>query len=165
RALCPCPPLFRSVATVDGSIAADSGHLAHPAVVDAAMQTAALLFADARVDEGTLVPVGVAAARLVAPLPERITVVARRDPRARLRADVDLLDEERNLVMRLSGLQIGALTPGQDPMRRMADFFYTETMEQRDPLDPAALPDDSVSTVIIALGGAEARAAALAEAV
>jgi acyl transferase domain-containing protein len=43
------------VATVDGTIAADSGHLAHPAVVDAAMQSAALLFADARIDEGTLV--------------------------------------------------------------------------------------------------------------
>ncbi|WP_067855432.1 type I polyketide synthase [Nocardia shimofusensis] len=153
------------VATVDGSIAANSGHLAHPAVVDAAMQTAALLFADARVDEGTLVPVGVAAARLVAPLPERITVVARRDPHARLRADVDLLDENNNLVMRLSGLQIGALAPGQDPLRRMADFFYTETMEQRDPLDPTALPEDSASTVIVALGGANARARALAEAI
>ncbi|WP_030519445.1 type I polyketide synthase [Nocardia rhamnosiphila] len=154
-----------AVATVDGSIAADSGHLAHPAVVDAAMQTVALLFAEARVDEGTLVPVGVAAARLVAPLPERITVVARRDPTARLRADVDLLDADHNLVMRLSGLQIGALTPGQDPLRRMAEFYYVETMERRDPLDPAALPQGSVSTVVLALGGAGSRAEALAEAI
>ncbi|MEV0359105.1 SDR family NAD(P)-dependent oxidoreductase [Nocardia sp. NPDC050697] len=153
------------VATVDGSIAAGSGHLAHPAVVDAAMQTAALLFAESRIDEGTLVPVGVAAARLVAPLPERVTVVARRDPKAKLRADVDLLDDDHNLVMRLSGLQIGALTPGQDPLRRMADFFYVETMEQRDPLDPTALPQDSVSTVVVALGGTNSRAEALAEAV
>lgn len=150
------------VATVDGSIAAGSGHLAHPAVVDAAMQSAALLFAESRVDEGTLVPVGVAAVRLVGPLPERITVVARRDPRARLRADVDLLDENQTLVMRLSGLQIGALDPGQDPLRRMADFFYTEVMEQREPLDPAALPRDSVRTVVVALGGANPRAEELA---
>ncbi|MEU4838296.1 type I polyketide synthase [Nocardia testacea] len=153
------------VATVDGSIAADSGHLAHPAVVDAAMQTAALLFAESRVDEGTLVPVGVAAARLVAPLPERVTVVARRDPRARLRADVDLLDDEHNLVLRLSGLQIGPLTPGQDPLRRMADFFYVETMEQRDPLDTTTLPRDPVSTVVIALGGANNRAQELARSI
>ncbi|MGV9675840.1 type I polyketide synthase [Nocardia sp. NPDC003482] len=152
------------VATVDGSIAADSGHLAHPAVVDAAMQSAALLFADARVDEGTLVPVGVAAVRLVAPLPERITVVARRDPKARLRADVDLLDDDHNLVMRLSGLQIGAISPGQDPLHRMVDFFYTETMEERDALDPAALPQDSVSTVVIALGSTSRRAGQLAAA-
>ncbi|GAB2657145.1 type I polyketide synthase [Nocardia goodfellowii] len=152
-------------ATVDGGIAAGSGHFAHPAVVDAAMQTAALLFAESRVDEGTLVPVGVAAVRMVAPLPERITVVARRDRTARLRADVDLLDDEHNLVMRLSGLQIGALTPGQDPLRRMADFFYLETMQQREPLDPTALPQDSVRTVVVALGGADGRAHALAEAI
>lgn len=152
------------IATVDGSIAVDSGHLAHPAVVDAAMQTAALLFAESRIDEGTLVPVGVAAVRLVAPLPERITVVARRDPKAKLRADVDLLDDDKNLVMRLSGLQIGALTPGQDPLRRMSDFFYTETMQQRDPLDLAALPQDSVSTVVVALGSADRRAQEMAEA-
>ncbi|MCX4096802.1 type I polyketide synthase [Nocardia sp. alder85J] len=154
-----------ATAIVDGSIAVGSGHAAHPAVVDAAMQTAALLFAESRIDEGTLVPVGVAAVRLVAPLPERITVVARRDPRARLRADVDLLDDEHNLVMRLSGLQIGALTPGQDPMRRMADFFYTETMQARDPLDPTVLPQDSVSTVVVALTGGEDRAHALVAAI
>ncbi|MGW4092492.1 type I polyketide synthase [Nocardia sp. NPDC004750] len=153
------------VATVDGAIATDSGHLAHPAVVDAAMQSAALLFADARIDEGTLVPVGVAAVRLVAPLPERITVVARRDPRARLRAEVDLLDDEGSLVMRLSGLQIGALAPGQDPLHRMVDFYYAETLEPRDALDPAALPRDSVSTVIVALGGDCRRAGQLAAAI
>ncbi|MFX0578207.1 type I polyketide synthase [Nocardia nepalensis] len=141
------------VATVDATIATDSGHLAHPAVVDAAMQTAALLFADERINEGVMVPVGVAAVRLLAPIPEEVTVVAHRDPRARLRADVDLLDAEQNLVLRLTGLQIGALKPGDDPLHRMADFYYGDTMEQRDPIDPAALPDgDSVATVVVALG-------------
>ncbi|MBO0855891.1 MAG: type I polyketide synthase, partial [Nocardia sp.] len=73
------------LATVDGAIAQESGHLAHPAVLDAAMQCAALLFADERIDEGVMVPVGVAAVRLLAELPETITVVARRTPHARLR--------------------------------------------------------------------------------
>ncbi|WP_216895846.1 type I polyketide synthase [Nocardia alni] len=153
-----------AVATVDGSIAAGSGHLAHPAVVDAAMQSAALLFADERINEGTMVPVGVEAVRLLAPLPERITVVARRDPKARLRADVDLLDADQNLVMRLTGLQIGALRPGDDPLHRMVDFYYTDTMQRRDPIDPAALADaGSVTTVIVAIGK-HARATELAEA-
>lgn len=67
------------VATVDGSIAADSGHLAHPAVVDAAMQTVALLFAQDSLGEGAMVPVGVSAVRMYRPLPAEITVVARRD--------------------------------------------------------------------------------------
>ncbi|WP_280447213.1 type I polyketide synthase [Nocardia cyriacigeorgica] len=152
------------VATVDGSIAADSGHLAHPAVVDAAMQCAALLFADERINEGVMVPVGVAAVRLLADLPDKITVVVRRDPNARLRADVDLLDSDHLLVARLTGLQIGALKPGDDPMRRMADFYYSDTMEERDPIDPAALADaGSASTVIVQLG-AGSRAGELAAA-
>ncbi|MCC3312601.1 type I polyketide synthase [Nocardia africana] len=141
------------VATVDGTIAADSGHLAHPAVVDAAMQCAAMLFADERIDEGVMVPVGVGAVRLLAALPETVTVVARRDPNARLRADVDLLDADHKLVVRLSGLQIGALRPGDDPLHRMADFYYTETFEERDPIDPAALAEAGpVSTVVVRLG-------------
>ncbi|WP_329409749.1 SDR family NAD(P)-dependent oxidoreductase [Nocardia vinacea] len=153
------------VATVDGTIAADSGHLAHPAVVDAAMQTAALLFADERINEGIMVPVGVAAVRLLAPIPDQITVVARRDPRARLRADVDLLDGDENLVLRLTGLQIGALKPGDDPLHRMADFYYADTMQQREPIDPAALGDTgSAATVVVAIGKSS-RAEQLAEAI
>ncbi|PXX71337.1 acyl transferase domain-containing protein [Nocardia tenerifensis] len=145
--------LDTAVATVDGAIAADSGHLAHPAVVDAAMQTAALLFADERINEGVMVPVGVAAVRLLAPIPEQATVVARRDPKARLRADVDILDAEQNLVLRLTGLQIGALKPGDDPLHRMADFYYRETMRCGDPIDPAALPDAGpAATLVVALG-------------
>ncbi|MFD3510125.1 type I polyketide synthase [Nocardia sp. NPDC058666] len=141
------------LATVDGTIATDSRHLAHPAVVDAAMQCAAMLFTDERINEGVMVPVGVTAVRLLAELPAEITVIARRDPNARLRADVDLLDQDRKLVARLTGLQIGALKPGDSPLHRMADFYYTETLEQRDPIDPAELADaGTVSTLIVELG-------------
>ncbi|MFB7873797.1 type I polyketide synthase [Nocardia sp. NPDC056064] len=140
------------VATVDGGIAAGSGHPAHPAVVDAAMQCAAMLFADERINEGVMVPVGVSAVRLLAEIPEEVTVVARRDPRARLRADVDLLDADHNLVVRLSGLQIGALKPGDDPLHRMADFYYTDTMEERAPIDPATLPTEPASMLVVELG-------------
>lgn len=154
-----------AVATVDGAIAAGSGHLAHPAVVDAAMQTAAMLFADERISEGVMVPVGVAAVRLLAAIPEQATVVARRDPKARLRADVDVLDAEHNLVLRLTGLQIGALKPGDDPLHRMAEFYYRETIQQCEPIDPAALPDaDSATMVVVALG-TSGRAEQLAAAV
>ncbi|MFF0546307.1 type I polyketide synthase [Nocardia thailandica] len=140
------------VATVDGAIAADSGHLAHPAVVDAAMQCAAMLFADERINEGVMVPVGVNAVRLLGELPETITVVARRDPGARLRADVDLLDPQHRLVARLAGLQIGALKPGDDPLHRMADFYYADTVEERDPVDPATLAAEPATTLLLALG-------------
>ncbi|MBL1074715.1 SDR family NAD(P)-dependent oxidoreductase [Nocardia sp. 2] len=142
------------VAEVDGSIAADSGHLAHPAVVDAAMQTVALLFADAALGEGALVPVGVDGVRLFGPLPERVTVVARRAA-ARLCADVDLLDDDHNLCLRLVGVRLGALNPGAGPLHRMVDFFYADTMEQREPLDPGSLPPaGQTATLVVALGPA-----------
>ncbi|GAD82485.1 type I polyketide synthase [Nocardia asteroides NBRC 15531] len=144
------------VATVDGGIAAGSGHLAHPAVVDAAMQCAAMLFADDRITEGVMVPVGVAAVRLLAELPETVTVVARRDVGARLRADVDLLDGDRRLIARLTGLQIGALKPGDDPLHRMADFYYADTMTELEPIDLAALTDAGpAATVVVELGDTE----------
>ncbi|MGV9411049.1 type I polyketide synthase [Nocardia sp. NPDC003693] len=141
------------VAAVDAGIGLDSGHLAHPAVVDAAMQTVALLFADASMGEGAMVPVGVEDVRLYGPLPEQVTVVARRDPNSPLCADVDLLDEDRNLCLRLIGVRVGALNPGADPLRRMVDFFYTDTMELRDPLDPGVLPPtNGTASVVVALG-------------
>lgn len=141
------------VATVDGTIAADSGHLAHPAVVDAAMQTVALLFADASLGEGAMVPVGVDGVRLYGPLPEQITVVAQRAPGPRLRADVALLDADGNLCLQLVGVEVGALNPGAGPLHRMVDFFYSDTMEERDPIDPSTLPaHDGTATIVLALG-------------
>ncbi|MBF6213302.1 type I polyketide synthase [Nocardia puris] len=140
------------VATVDGTIAAESGHLAHPAVVDAAMQTVAMLFAADGVAEGPVVPVAVASVRLLAALPERITVIARRDESVRLTAEVELLDDDGNLVMQLLGVQLGALNPGQSPLHRMADFYYADTMERAEAIDPAALADvPPAATVFVAL--------------
>ncbi|MEC3919766.1 type I polyketide synthase [Nocardia sp. CDC160] len=141
------------VATVDGEIAAGSGHLVHPAVVDAAMQTAALLFADAELGAGAMVPVGVDSVRLYGPLPQELTVIARRATAAALCADVEVVDGEGNPCLRLAGVRIGALDPGADPLRRMADFFYADTMEQLEPLDPSTLPPtDATATVVVALG-------------
>ncbi|MBH0778410.1 type I polyketide synthase [Nocardia bovistercoris] len=155
-----------AVSVIDASIAADSGHLAHPAVVDAAMQTVALLFAAEGAAEGPVVPIGVSSVRLFGALPEQLTVVARRDPSMRLRADVDLLDDERNLVMRLVGVQLGALTPGQSPLTRMAEFYYTDSMRRTDPVDPAALGEVSAAaSVVVALApSGRARAGQLAAA-
>ncbi|GAA5050629.1 type I polyketide synthase [Nocardia callitridis] len=153
------------VATVDATIAKDSGHIAHPAVVDAAMQTAALLFADESMGEGAMVPVSVAGVRQFAPLPEEVTVLARRDRAHRLSADVDLLDAEHNLVLRLVGVQVGPLNPGMSPLGRMVDFYYADTIEEREPIDPAALPPAGThATVIVTLGADTDRATELAAA-
>ncbi|MFB7876524.1 SDR family NAD(P)-dependent oxidoreductase [Nocardia sp. NPDC056064] len=141
------------VATVDAGIAAGSGHLAHPAVVEAAVQVAALLFADDALGAGALVPVAVDAVRLFGALPEQVTVLARRDPTARLRADVELLDASGTRCLQLLGVQVGALDPAASPLHRMAEICYTDEFEPRPPLDPTGLPSaDDTATIVIALG-------------
>ncbi|MFB8281030.1 type I polyketide synthase [Nocardia colli] len=153
------------VAVVDGEIAEGSGHLAHPVVVDAALQTVAMLFAEAGIGEGVLVPVGVDAVRMFGSLPDRITVVTRRDPGVPLRADVDLLDDEQNLCLRLIGVRLGALTPDAGPLQRMSDFFYSDITEERAPIDANVLPDPGATAMVVVALGASSRAEQLAAAV
>lgn len=150
------------VAAVDGSIAADSRHLVHPAVVDAAVQTVALLFAQDGPGEGAMVPVGVSAVRLYRPLPEEVTVVARRDAGARHLADVRLLAGDGTLCLHLLGVQLGALTPGGSPLQRMADFYYADTFERAEPIDPQALGDTGTAATVVLALGENARARELA---
>ncbi|MEV3962545.1 SDR family NAD(P)-dependent oxidoreductase [Nocardia sp. NPDC050193] len=150
------------VASIDGSIAVDSGHFAHPAVVDAAIQTVAMLFAQDGPGEGAMVPVGVAAVRMYRPLPATVTVVARRDPAAAHLADVRLLAGDGTLCLHLRGVRLGALTPGGSPLQRMADFYYAETVEQAEPIDPTVLGDTGSPTTIVLALGDSARARELA---
>lgn len=152
------------VASVDGGIAAGSGHLAHPAVVDAAMQTVAMLFAQDGLGDGAMVPVGVSAVRLYRSLPDEVTVVARRADGGAV-ADVRLLAADGTLCLHLSGVRLGALTPGAGPLHRMADFYYAETIEPAAPVDPEALGDTGAATTIVLALGDSARARALADAV
>ncbi|MEU4311768.1 SDR family NAD(P)-dependent oxidoreductase [Nocardia sp. NPDC024068] len=151
------------VASVDGSIAAGSGHLAHPAVVDAAMQTVAMLFAQDGLGDGAMVPVGVSAVRMYRALPEEVTVVARRAGGPL--ADVRLLAADGTLCLHLIGVRLGALTPGGSPLQRMADFYYAETIEPADPIDPQALGDTGTATTIVLALGESTRARELADAV
>ncbi|WP_433574764.1 type I polyketide synthase [Nocardia brasiliensis] len=153
------------VALVDGEIARDSGHSIHPAVVDAAMQTVALLVADAGAGAGVLVPTGVDSVRLYGSLPDQITVVARRDPATPLRADVDLLDAEQNLCLRMAGVRVGALHPGLSPLQRMSEFCYSDTMVERPLVDLRALPDSGTTATVVVALGTDVRAARLAAAI
>ncbi|MFE3755146.1 SDR family NAD(P)-dependent oxidoreductase [Nocardia tengchongensis] len=129
------------VATLDGSIARDSGHLAHPAVVDAAVQCfGAVLAATPNAERGALVPVAVAGVRVFAPLPERVTVVARLHSGDDLTCDYDLLDDEENVVMQILGLRLGDINPDRGALQRLTDYFYEDRWDMRDPVDTAVLP-------------------------
>ncbi|WP_336083576.1 type I polyketide synthase [Nocardia sp. SSK8] len=147
------------VARVDGEIDAEAGYLAHPAVVDAALQTvAALLAARGGAHEGAMVPVGVGSVRRLGALPVRVTVIARLSEGDAPVADIDLLDGTA-VCLQIRGVRFGSLTPGAGPSQRMTELFYEDRWELREPVDAAALPGtDGVFTLIVAVAGAEDRA-------
>ncbi|WP_405490117.1 beta-ketoacyl synthase N-terminal-like domain-containing protein [Nocardia sp. NBC_00511] len=142
------------LATVDGTVARDSGHLAHPGVVDAAIQTfAAVLAGSSNAERGALVPVAVDSVRSFAPIPDQVTVVTRLHDGADLTADYDLLDAEHNVVMQIIGLRLGAINPDRGVLQRLTDYFYEDRWDMRDPVDRAALPAPGTAyTLAIELG-------------
>ncbi|MFI6365762.1 type I polyketide synthase [Nocardia sp. NPDC050630] len=152
------------VATLDGSIAAESGHLVHPGVVDAAVQSIGALREGVGRNGSPMVPVAVDGVRLFAPLPDAVTVVTRlKDPET-LIVDYDFLDAQGQVLMQIIGLRLGAIDPGRSALRRMTDFFYETTWELRDPVDTSALPPtENVHTLVVTLGSKpSARAADIA---
>ncbi|MFI2560388.1 SDR family NAD(P)-dependent oxidoreductase [Nocardia farcinica] len=141
------------LATLDATIAADSGHLAHPCVVDAALQSiAALLVGSGNSRDGAMVPVGVDSVRAFAALPEQVTVLARLDTADEPRADIDLLGADGAVLMQIRGMRFGSIAPGRGALARMTDFFYENRWEMRDPVDRGALPPaDAVHTLVVDL--------------
>ncbi|MFC4376101.1 SDR family NAD(P)-dependent oxidoreductase [Nocardia halotolerans] len=142
------------VARLDGEIAQGTAHLAHPAVLDAALQTvAALLVGRGGNQEGAMVPVGVASVRRLAALPAEVTVLTRLSEDDAPTADIDLLGPGNEVCVQLRGVRFGSLTPGAGPLQRMTDFFYEECWELREAVDAAALPSsDGLFTLVLGYG-------------
>ncbi|WP_054811957.1 type I polyketide synthase [Nocardia arizonensis] len=141
------------LATLDATIATDSGHLAHPCVVDAALQSiAALLVGGGTSNDGAMVPVGVDSVRAFAAIPEQVTVLARLDTAGEPRADIDLLGADDSVLLQIRGMRFGSIAPGRGALARMTDFFYENRWEMRDPVDRTALPPaDTVHTLVVDL--------------
>lgn len=145
----------QAVATVDARQDGElTNHLVHPGVVDAALQTISpLIEQSAGRTLGTVVPIGVDAARVFAPFPDRVEVICSVHPADPLRADVVILDSQHVACAQLSGVRFGSLTPGQEPIDRLEPLFYEEVWELCDELDTAALPPaEQTATLVVALG-------------
>src|SRR5574340_652183 len=100
------------IARIDASVARDSRHLAHPAVVDTALQCVAALAAgsDATTD-GAIVPAAVRAVRRFGPIPETATVRVRRVGSEPLRADIDIVDDDGRQVLAMAGVEFRPVSP------------------------------------------------------
>jgi hypothetical protein len=113
------------VATVDASAAKDSAHLAHPAVLDVALQCVAALAAGSNIaTEGAVVPAGVRTVRRFRPIPEQPTVLVRLVGTDPLRADVDLIDPDGNQIVAMAGVEFRPISPPGSPLNRLGRLFY-----------------------------------------
>ena len=97
--------------------------------------------------------VGVDDVRVFAPLPDQVTVVARRHPTDPLRADIVIVDAENTACVQLLGARFGSLTPGRGPLDQIGPHFYEEVWDLRDALSNATLqPVEQTATLVVAVG-------------
>lgn len=143
------------IARIDTSVARNSAHVAHPAVVDTALQCVAALAAgsDATAD-GALVPAAVRAVRRFGPIPESATVRVRRVGSEPLRADIDIVDDEGRQVLAMAGVEFRPVTPAGSVHARLERVFYEPRWELWDGTSPTmaeAVPAQEFA-LIVALG-------------
>jgi acyl transferase domain-containing protein/NADPH:quinone reductase-like Zn-dependent oxidoreductase len=142
------------VATVDASIAAGSRHLAHPAVVDAALQCVAALVTSAEAGDGAVVPASVRAVRLLRPIPEEVTVTVARRPAADLTADVTLSDAAGEPVLELQEVVFLPVAPAPPALTELGPLWYEPVFEPRAPRDVSAARELAAAErmLVVALG-------------
>ncbi|WP_157195509.1 type I polyketide synthase, partial [Nocardia tenerifensis] len=152
------------VAQIDASAAKNSAHLAHPTVLDAALQCVAALATRSSGDfAGAIVPTEIRTVRRFGPIPPTATVLVRRRADA-LCADVDILDADGAQVLALGDVRFRAVSPPLPMLDRLARVFYEPRWERLDEL-AAESPETPVREfgVVVALGdSATVRARAIA---
>ncbi|MFJ1455974.1 SDR family NAD(P)-dependent oxidoreductase [Nocardia sp. N2S4-5] len=135
-------------------------HLAHPALVDAALQCVAALAAGAD-GEAAVVPAAIAGVRLLGPLPARPRALVTRRGTDPLRADIALVDEHGAVALRLLGVEFRPVAAATDITRQLDRVFYQQVWQTLDARpDTAARPDEAIVAVAVGSGATE-RAAEL----
>lgn len=144
-----------AVATVDARPDSEvTRHLAHPCVIDAALQVVAPLIDQAvGRTHGTVVPVAVEAVRAFGPFSDDVTVIARRHANDPMCADIVVLDADQSACLQLVGVHFASITPGRGPLDHMEPLFYEEVWDLREDLSPDVLvPADQTATMVVAIG-------------
>jgi acyl transferase domain-containing protein/NAD(P)-dependent dehydrogenase (short-subunit alcohol dehydrogenase family) len=153
-------------AELDLSHLGDTGHVAHPAALDTALQCVAMLAADIG-GEGAVIPASVGTVRRYAPLPATATVVVRRRGADPLVADIVLVDAAGNPVAALGEVEFRPAFPPLPMLTRLDRLFYEPVWELAEDRDggTAAEPSADEFAVVVAFGGESlSRARALLQA-
>ncbi|MEW1741412.1 polyketide synthase dehydratase domain-containing protein, partial [Nocardia beijingensis] len=135
-------------------------HLAHPALVDAALQCIAALAADS--DTGVaIVPAAIAGVRLLGPLPQRPRVVVTRRGTDPLRADIALVGEQGEVAMRLLGVEFRPVSAAIEATHQLERVFYQPIWEIVETQTDARATEREVVVAVCVGADAADRAAAL----
>ncbi|BCK55723.1 type I polyketide synthase [Nocardia wallacei] len=134
-------------------------HLAHPAVLDAALQCFAALYAatvaqDGAADPDVVVPAAIDRVRWTGPIPADPVVVVTRDPADALRADIRIASPAGAVALTLTGVRFGTLTPRR-PLSDQLDELYYEPVwgivsDTAEAAPPPALNEEAL--VVVNLG-------------
>ncbi|WP_280384691.1 SDR family NAD(P)-dependent oxidoreductase, partial [Nocardia wallacei] len=135
-------------------------HLAHPAVIDAALQCFAALYAATAARHGAgaadvVIPGAIAGVRWTGPIPEHPVVVVTRDPGDPLRADIRIASAAGDVALALTGVQFRTLTPPRSLSDQLDELYYEpvwEIVSDTAESAPPALPAEEEALVVINLG-------------
>lgn len=143
-----------AVARIDAAIADTGNHIAHPAVVDTALQCVAALAASSGAAQGAMVPSIVSSIRRYGPLPTDATVVVRRRGTDPFTADIAITDSDGVAAIEMSGVEFRPISPKASLHSQMGQLFYEPEWELRENRDPGAVPAETAAefALVVALG-------------
>ncbi|WP_433201247.1 type I polyketide synthase [Nocardia sp. CA-107356] len=137
-------------------------HLAHPAVVDSALQCFAALYARSMAAQSNsgdkaevVVPAAIAGIRWNGPIPADPVVIVRRDPGDPLRADIRIASANGVVALTMSGVQFRALTPRPALSDQLDQLFYEpvwEIVADTGESTPPAVPGVEEFLLVVNLG-------------
>ncbi|MFQ6328930.1 type I polyketide synthase [Nocardia sp. CWNU-33] len=128
-------------------------HLAHPAIVDAALQCVAALAAGPAADSDVaIVPASIAGVRWLGELPERARVVVTRHGSDPLRADIVIVGEHGEVAMRMTGVEFRPVSAAVDISHQLEQVFYQPIWEIIEPELPVEQPESDEVVVTVCVG-------------
>ncbi|MFD4365993.1 SDR family NAD(P)-dependent oxidoreductase [Rhodococcus sp. NPDC058521] len=144
------------VADIDSAIASAGNHLAHPAVVDTALQCVAALIASGSAGAGATVPSSVDSIRRYRPLAAASRVVVRRRTISPFTADISISDRSGNVSVDMAGVEFRPISPSAPLHSQLDPIFYEPEWELRDNRRSTA-PVSGEFALVVALGSETSR--------
>jgi acyl transferase domain-containing protein/NADPH:quinone reductase-like Zn-dependent oxidoreductase/acyl carrier protein len=148
------------VAEIDNPFS-DSGHLVHPAIVDAALHSLAALAGDGP-DQGPVVPARVASVRRFGPLPSPCRAQIHITRPDGMLADITLTGEDGTVALELVGVELAAISSGVSPVAALDALWREARWEELEASGTAQSPvDPGMRRIVVTIGGEPAPLAAV----